>query len=92
MSHSWENCWTDTKNQFIPLISSNLIGQEHFGPYLRDQIFSKYETCLSMQRLHIVHKGANYDYSNINFHHRPNWEKIKELSKKTKLTYKLKEP
>ena len=56
-----------TKNQFIPLISSwdtanfkvirliekscNLIGQEHFGPYLRNQNFPKYEICLCMQQL-----------------------------------------
>ena len=56
-----------TKNQFIPLISSwdtvnfrvlrlikkcrNLIGQEHFGPYLRNQNFPKYEICSSIQQL-----------------------------------------
>ena len=56
-----------TKNQFIPLISlwdtanfrvlrlieksHNLIGLEHFGPYLRNQNFPKYEICLSIQQL-----------------------------------------
>ena len=50
-----------TKNQFISLIcfwdtanfralrfiekSHNLIGHEHFGPYLRNQNFPKYEIC-----------------------------------------------
>ena len=56
-----------TKNQFIPLISSwdtasfgvlplivksrNLIGQENFGPYLRNQNFRKYEICSSIPQL-----------------------------------------
>ena len=56
-----------TKNQFITLISlwdkanfrvlrlieksHNLIGLEHFGPYLRNQNFPKYEICLSIQQL-----------------------------------------
>ena len=56
-----------TKNQFIPLISSwdtpnfrvlwlieksrNLIGQEHFRPYLTNQNFPKYEICSSIQQL-----------------------------------------
>ena len=56
-----------TKNQFIPLISlwdtanfrvlqlieksCNLIGQEHFGPYLRNQNFPKYEICSSIKEL-----------------------------------------
>ena len=56
-----------TKNQFISLISlwdtanfrvlrlieksCNLIGQEHFGPYLRNQNFPKYEVCSSIQEL-----------------------------------------
>ena len=56
-----------TKNQFISLISSwdtdnfralrliekslNLIGQEHFGPYLRNQNFPKYEICSTIQQL-----------------------------------------
>ena len=56
-----------TKNQFISLISlwdtanfrvlwlieksCNLIGQEHFGPYLRNQNFPKYEICSSIQEL-----------------------------------------
>ena len=29
----------------------NLIGQEHFGPYLRNQNFPKYEICSSIQEL-----------------------------------------
>ena len=53
------------KNQFIPLIyswdtanfrvqrliekSHNLIGQEHFGPYVRNQNFPIYEICSSIQ-------------------------------------------
>ena len=63
------------KNQFISLISlwdranfrvlrliekpCNLIGQEHLGPYLRKQNFSKYETCSSKK-----------NYSDTNFHYR----------------------
>ena len=56
-----------TKNQFISLISlwdtanfrvlrlieksHNLIGQEHFGSYLRNQNFPKYDICSSIQEL-----------------------------------------
>ena len=47
-----------TKTQFISLISlwfiektCNLIGQENFGPYLRNQNFSKYEMCSSIKEL-----------------------------------------
>ena len=51
--------------------SLNLIGQEHFGPYLRNQNFFKYEICSTYS-----------NYNNANFHYRPNREKIKELRKK----------
>ena len=56
-----------TKSQFISLISlwdtgnfrvlrlieksCNLTGQEHFGPYLRNQNFLKYEICSNIQEL-----------------------------------------
>ena len=38
---------------FVRLIekSPNLIGQEHFGPYPRNQNFTKYEICSSIQEL-----------------------------------------
>ena len=67
-----------TKNQFISLISlwdtssfrvlqlieqsHKLIGQEHFGPYLRNQSFPK-----------MKFTQAYKSYSNINFHYRRNW-------------------
>ena len=35
---------------------------------------------------------AYSNYGNISFHYRPNWEKVKELKKKTKLSYTFKEP
>ena len=56
-----------TENQFISLIflwdaanirvlqliekSCNMIGQEHFAPYVRSQDFPKYEICSSIQEL-----------------------------------------
>ena len=79
-SHSWEDCWRDTPktcyfinffvkySQFeIPVIDwkiLNLTGQECFGPYLRNQNFSKYEICSSI---------ACKNYSNTDFHYRPHW-------------------
>ena len=45
---------SDTTNfRVLQLIekSCNLIGQEHFGPYLRNQNFPKYEICSSIQQL-----------------------------------------
>ena len=44
----------DTANfRFLRLIekSHNLLAQEHFGPYLRNQNFPKYEICSSIQQL-----------------------------------------
>ena len=35
----------------VDLKFCNLIGQEHFGPYLRNQDFPKREICPSMQKL-----------------------------------------
>ena len=67
-----------TKNQFISLISlwdtssfrvlrlieqsHKLIGHEHFWPYLRNQSFPNMKFA-----------QAYKNYSNINFHYRPNW-------------------
>ena len=47
MSHSWENF------RVLRLIakSHNLMGEEHFGPYLKNQSFPKYEICSSIQQL-----------------------------------------
>ena len=44
--------------------SWNMIGQEHFGPYLRKQNFPKYEICSSIQQnLVIVFFDLVYDES-----------------------------
>ena len=46
--------------------SCNLIGWEHFDPYLRNKNFPKYGICAGTQQ------------SNINFHYRTNSEKIND--------------
>ena len=82
MSHSWENFWRDPPKHFS-LISlwdtanfrvlwliekfCNLIGQEHFVPYLRNQNFMKYEIW------NMKFAQAYKNYSNLNFHYTPNW-------------------
>ena len=73
MNHSWENF------RVLQLIekSHNLIGQTHFGSYLRNQNFTKYETC---------------SYDNTNFHYRPNREKVKELKKQLNFPVHSKNP
>ena len=45
--------WDTANFRVLQLIekSCNLIGQEHFGPYLRNQNFPKYEICSSIQEL-----------------------------------------
>ena len=45
--------WDTANFRVLRLIekSRNLIGQEHFGPYLRNQNFPKYEICSSIQEL-----------------------------------------
>ena len=45
--------WDTANFRVLQLIekSHNLIGQEHSGPYLRNQNFLKYEICFSLQQL-----------------------------------------
>ena len=52
--------WDTANFRVLQLIekSCNLIGQEHFGPYFKNQNFPKYEV------------QAYSNYSNINFHYR----------------------
>ena len=45
--------WDTTNFRILRLIEKycNLVGQEHFGPYLKYQNFPKYEICSSIQKL-----------------------------------------
>ena len=78
-----------TKNLFIPLIS--------FWDTVNFKVLRLIEKSLNLiDQGHISGRRifpnmkfvqAYSNYNNINFHYRPNWEKIIELRKKTKLSY-----
>ena len=65
--------WDTANFRVLQLIekSCHLIGQEHFGPYLRTRTFPN-----------MTFVQACKNYSNINFHYRSNLQKNIELRKK----------
>ena len=86
-----------TKNQFIPLVSSwdtanfkSCDWLKNLAIWLARSILGHISETIIFLNMKFVQAYSNY--SNINFHYRSNWEKIKELRKKTKLSYTFKEP
>ena len=70
--------WNTVKFRVLRLVekSQNLIDQEHLDHISGTRNFPN---------MKFVQAYSNY--SNMNFHYRPNWEKIKKLRKKAKLSY-----
>ena len=98
MSHSWENCWTDiTKTSLIHLflceiqpILESCEWLKNLAIWLTKRILDLISGTRIFPNMKFVQAYSNYN--NTNFHYRPNWDKIKELRKKTKLSHTFKEP
>ena len=93
MSHSWQNCWTGKrKASFFHLFLRKIQPILESCDWLKSPTIWLAKSILghiSGTRIfpNMKFVQAYSSYSNINFHYRPNWKKIIELRKKTKLSY-----
>ena len=74
MSHFWENCWTDTQQ-----VLESCDWLKNLAIWLAKNILGHISGTSIFPNIKFVEPYCNY--SNINFHYSPDWEKIKELRK-----------